>query len=126
MANTEGKEKGQTPSWDPMGGFEIQPEDLVKASSDGENFRLVDCREEDEFAICNLGGAELIPLSHFGAMAEVRIPEKHEFVAIYCHHGVRSVQATAFLRSKGYENVFSVAGGIDRWSQEIDPTVPRY
>ena len=45
---------------------------------------------------------------------------------IYCHHGMRSLQATQFLRGKGYANSFSLAGGIDAWSLQIDPEVPRY
>jgi rhodanese-related sulfurtransferase len=45
---------------------------------------------------------------------------------VICHHGVRSLQVVSWLRAQGVENCFSVAGGIDRWSIEVDPGVPRY
>jgi len=47
-------------------------------------------------------------------------------VVCYCHHGVRSQQVVAFLRRQGFDSVYNLAGGIDAWSQEVDPSVPRY
>ena len=91
--------------------------------------RLIDCREDDEFALNRIEGAELIPLSQFAELAPQRlIGEEAEKmpVVIYCHHGMRSLQATHFLRRHGVAKVWSMAGGIDAWSLEIDPEVPRY
>ncbi|MFZ0593582.1 MAG: rhodanese-like domain-containing protein, partial [Bryobacteraceae bacterium] len=45
---------------------------------------------------------------------------------VYCHHGVRSLQVVSWLRENGVESCYSLAGGIDRWSREVDPSVPRY
>ena len=89
--------------------------------------RLVDCREEDEFALCRISGAELIPLSRFAELAPGLLSSGDERpVVVYCHHGMRSMNATQFLKQKGLEKVWSLAGGIDHWSVAIDPAVPRY
>lgn len=91
--------------------------------------RLIDCREEDEYHYCRIDGAELFPLSRFAEQAQARLlptPENAEPLIIYCHHGMRSLSAAQFLRQKGRHRVWSMSGGIDRWSGEIDPAVPRY
>ena len=89
--------------------------------------RLVDCREEDEFAFCHITGAELLPLSRFAEEAKTHLlSDPDRPIIIYCHHGMRSLQATSFLRRAGHEKVWSMAGGINAWSLEVDPAVPRY
>lgn len=88
--------------------------------------RLIDCRESDEWDYCRLAGAELIPLSTFEVSAEAQLPNREATVIIYCHHGVRSAYAANFLAQRGYANVLNLAGGIDAWSREVDPTVARY
>lgn len=104
---------------------EITPEDtaawLAKAPAD---FQLVDCREPDEWALCRIDGATLVPLSQFAELAPSHLTPDRP-VVVYCHHGMRSLRATHWLRSKGYE-AWSLAGGIDAWSDLIDPAVPRY
>ena len=110
--------------------YEMAPMDL-KALLDDESapaFRLVDCREEDEFALCKIEGAELMPLSNFAALAQERLlaGEGPVPVVVYCHHGMRSMNATMFLRERGLKEVWSLAGGIDLWSQVVDGDVPRY
>ncbi len=87
---------------------------------------LADVREPDEHAICRLEGATLLPLTTFADTARERLPERGARILLYCHHGMRSLRAAEYLRSLGYENAQSITGGIDRWSQEIDPEVPRY
>jgi adenylyltransferase/sulfurtransferase len=84
---------------------------------------LIDVREPSEEAICSLGG-KLIPLQQIPARIG-EIPQDKR-VLIHCHHGGRSLRATQYLRAKGYERVSNIAGGIERWSVEIDPSVPRY
>ncbi len=97
------------------------------ASSTNNQVHWVDCREEDEHAICRIEGAHLIPLSNFAAIMEQSLPEdKNQAIIVHCHHGMRSLQATNFLRQKGYPNSWSLSGGIDLWSQQIDNKVPRY
>lgn len=109
---------------------EISPEELafLAKDPDGPPFRLVDCREEDEYALCRIEGAELIPLSRFGeeAMRKIVQSDDPRPVIVYCHHGMRSLHATMFLRQRGKKETWSLAGGIDLWSRQIDPEVPRY
>ncbi len=99
---------------------------LAQADHDGPPFHFVDCREEDEFAHCRLPSARLIPLSTFAESATSVLPDPAQPIVVYCHHGMRSQQAALFLRQKGYRRTFSMRGGIDAWSCEIDSEVPRY
>ncbi len=87
----------------------------------------IDCREQDEYAICRIEGSTLVPLSNFAAATEPALPEdKDQAIIVYCHHGMRSLRASKFLRQKGHGQVWSMTGGIDLWSQEIDAEVVRY
>ena len=88
--------------------------------------RLIDVREADEFETARIPGAELLPLSQWPALAAEKLTDPAQPLLIHCHHGGRSGQATAFLLHNGFTDVTNVAGGIDAWSQEIDPSVPRY
>ena len=88
--------------------------------------KLVDVREEDEFAVCKIDGAELLPLSSFVQDFAARLSDKSQVILLYCHHGMRSLRAAEYLANLGYTGVKSVVGGIDKWSLEIDPGVPRY
>lgn len=108
-----------------MGFREINALD-ARSLLDAGGVRLVDCREPDEFAICKIGRAELIPLSVFADEAPRKLADTSATILIYCHHGMRSARAAAWLAARGYENVNSLAGGIEAWSLEIDPGVPRY
>lgn len=92
----------------------------------GERPLLIDCREEDELAICRIDGHEWIPLGAFPAHIETIRDSAERGVVVYCHHGMRSQRAAAFLRAHGIENAFSMSGGIDMWSDIIDESVPRY
>ncbi len=87
---------------------------------------LMDCREQSEFDYCRISGAILIPLSDFQERAAALLHSADTFVIIYCHHGVRSLHATQYLRSLGFQNTYSMAHGIDAWSVDIDASVPRY
>jgi len=92
----------------------------------GARLRLIDCREPDEWALCRIEGAEPIPLSIFSGAAAQLLLDKQEPIVIYCHGGVRSLRAGQYLAELGYTDVRSMAGGIDAWSLEVDPSVPRY
>lgn len=89
-------------------------------------FRLVDCREDDEWAICRIEGAELIPLSKFGELATARFQDAEEHIVIYCHHGMRSMKATTWLRQHGFSQTQSMRGGIDAWADMVEPEMTRY
>jgi rhodanese-related sulfurtransferase len=88
--------------------------------------RLIDVREAEEWAICRVEAAELLPLSQWPRIAQERLLDPAEPLLIICHHGVRSRRAAEFLVRSGFSGVTNVAGGIDAWSCEVDPTVPRY
>ena len=92
----------------------------------GGPFVLVDCREPDEHAIAHIAGARLIPLSELVARLAELEPFRDRELAVHCHHGGRSLKAARWLREQGFSRASSMAGGIDAWSLEIDPTVPRY
>jgi rhodanese-related sulfurtransferase len=84
---------------------------------------LLDVRRNDERELCHLGGLH-IPLHELEARF-AEIPRDKLPVIVYCHHGVRSLYAAQFLKYHGYD-ALSLRGGIDAWSLEIDPGVPRY
>lgn len=89
--------------------------------------RLIDCREPEEYAYCHLEGAELVPLSDFAEVARRHgLFDETLPVIVYCHHGMRSLRATHFLRQRGLDTVWSLSGGIEQWSCEIDPQIRRY
>ena len=90
----------------------------------GEKLLLVDVREPWEFALCKLPNATLIPLGSLPANLNALLDSGD--VICYCHHGMRSLDAAAWLRQQGVERAKSMAGGIERWSAEIDSRVPRY
>jgi rhodanese-related sulfurtransferase len=88
--------------------------------------RLIDVREADEYEIAHIAGAELLPLSQWPALVAEKLTDPAQPLLIHCHHGGRSGQATEFLLRNGFTDVTNVAGGIDAWALEIDPSVPRY
>jgi rhodanese-related sulfurtransferase len=113
-------------NWPSTDTLEISPQSVAALKAANETFTFIDCREEDERRVCLIEGTELMPLSRFAEISRQRFTEEGERVVIHCHHGMRSAQAAMFLRQHGMDNVWSLAGGIDAWSQEIDPAVPRY
>jgi rhodanese-related sulfurtransferase len=88
--------------------------------------RLIDVREADEWEVARIDGAELLPLSQWPAIIQSKLTDPDEPLLILCHHGGRSARATDFLVRQGFSDVTNVAGGIDAWSCEIDPAIPRY
>jgi rhodanese-related sulfurtransferase len=105
--------------------FEITPLEVKARLDAGEALRLVDVREPNEFALCRIEGAELIPMrsipQHLNELDTDGPP-----LIVFCHHGVRSLSVVDWLRRQGVENSVSMSGGIDEWSRVIDPAVPRY
>jgi rhodanese-related sulfurtransferase len=88
--------------------------------------KLLDVREPEEFEIAALPGARLIPLGQIPARIEQIADWKNEPVVVYCHHGIRSMHAINFLTQAGFTNLSNLSGGIDAWSREVDPKIPRY
>lgn len=102
---------------------EIEPEELKRRLDSGEDILVLDVREPHEYEICNLG-ARLIPL---GQLAE-RVGELDPTLEIvaHCKGGVRSAKAVELLRNLGFHRVSSLAGGILRWSEKVDSSIPKY
>ncbi len=88
--------------------------------------RLIDVREADEYEIARIPGAELLPLSQWPALALEKLTDPGQQLLIQCHHGGRSARAADFLLRQGFADVTNMAGGIEAWSLEIDPSIPRY
>jgi adenylyltransferase/sulfurtransferase len=106
------------------GGWEMTPQELHALHQKGENPVLLDVRSHDEVEAAAIAGAVHIPLDELGERVGELDPALK--TVVFCHHGVRSLAATGFLRQQGFADVSSLAGGIDRWSVLIDPSVPRY
>lgn len=107
-------------------GVTISPADLAAQLRTENPPRLLDVRESEEHAFCALPNSRLAPLSELMEHVEELADWRDQEVVVYCHHGVRSAHAIALLRPLGFTRLKNLSGGIDRWSQEVDPAVPRY
>jgi rhodanese-related sulfurtransferase len=105
--------------------FEISPE-LVREMIEGgeEEVILLDVREDWEWERAHLEGAIHIPLGELGPRTGELDP--HQEIVAYCHVGERSIDACLVLWEAGFRKVRSMIGGIEAWSELVDPTVPRY
>jgi len=105
--------------------YEITAEEVKAKLDAGETFTLLDVREPWEFETARIPGATLMPMGDVPARANQELdPEDH--VVVICHHGVRSMNVTAWLRQQGFEKAQSMRGGIDAWSRHVDARVPTY
>jgi rhodanese-related sulfurtransferase len=105
--------------------YEINPESVQEMCQRGARFTLLDVREPWEFESARIEGAKLMSMGDVPNRAHQELdPEDH--IIVYCHHGVRSMNVTAWLRQQGFEKAQSMAGGIDAWSRRVDPKVPVY
>lgn len=104
--------------------IEIAPREVQRLLAGGEEFLLVDVREQWEHDAARIDGSVLIPLREIpGSLPQLA---NARAIVLYCHHGIRSLDAAAWLRAQGVGAARSMAGGIERWSTEVDPRVPRY
>jgi rhodanese-related sulfurtransferase len=106
--------------------LEITPRELALQLANGHPIRLIDVRQVWENELARLPESLHIPLNELPHRAAEIPPVAAPLLVVYCHHGVRSLSAADYLLRLGYYNVRSLAGGIDAWSCEVDPTVPRY
>ena len=104
--------------------YEISAEDLRRKLDEPSPPVLLDVRRYDELVISPFPGALHVPMDELQDRLDELDPERETVVV--CHHGVRSLSVTVFLRNEGFRDVSSLAGGTDRWSRVIDPSVPRY
>jgi adenylyltransferase/sulfurtransferase len=94
------------------------------AQAQPQQVLIVDVREPDELAICQIAGAQAIPMRQVPARLAELPRDRH--LLVLCHHGSRSRAVTQFLRAQGYAKVTNIAGGIDAWAEEVDPTLAQY
>lgn len=114
--------------------WEISPREVKAMIDRGEPFTLIDCRTPLEYEIVRLPGATLLPIQEAAGQPEEieALREKQGAnsgngpVIVYCHHGVRSLQMTMFLRQQGVTGAKSMAGGIDLWAIDVEPGMKRY
>jgi len=104
---------------------DLTPEDLHARQQRGEDLQLIDVREPMEYEYCRIEGSQLIPLGELPHHVEDIATDRP--VVLICHHGVRSMQALAYLQHRhGLTNLLNLKGGIDAWSRQVDPEVPVY
>jgi len=106
--------------------IEVSVKDVSNMQLSGAEFLLLDCRETDEHQTANISGATLIPMNEIPDRLPELEPHRERPIVVHCHHGGRSMRVTQWLREQGFAHVQNMAGGIDAWSQEIDPSIPRY
>ena len=105
--------------------YEITAEEVKGKLDAGERFMLLDVREPWEFETAKISCAKLMPMGDVPSRAHQELdPDDH--IVVMCHHGVRSMNVTVWLRQQGFENVQSMRGGIDAWSRNVDQRVPMY
>lgn len=104
--------------------YEVSPSEAAELLRTNQA-RLIDVREPWEFQTAQVEKSVLMPMGDVPARAHQEL-DPDERLVIMCHHGVRSMNVAVWLRNQGFENAQSLRGGIDAWSAEIDPKVPRY
>jgi len=104
--------------------LEIEPEELKELQEKPQEMMLIDIREEYEREICCIQGSEHIPLKMLADVAKMLPKDKK--IVLYCHKGTRSIEALKQLQENGIKNILSLAGGIARWADEIEPEMGQY
>jgi rhodanese-related sulfurtransferase len=105
--------------------FEISPTQVKALQQSGKAFTLLDVREPWEVETSQIAGAKLIPMGDIPSRAHQEL-DPEDYIVVLCHHGVRSLTVTNWLRQQGFENVQSMRGGIDGWARTVDPKIPLY
>lgn len=105
--------------------FEITPSEARTLLCEKESLTLLDVREPWEVQTAHIEGSKHIPMGDIPSRAHQELdPDEH--IVVVCHHGVRSLSVTNWLRQQGFDKAQSMRGGIDAWSRQIDPKVPLY
>jgi len=103
---------------------ELTPLEVAAKLARGDDFDLIDVREPHEYQIARIAGARLIPLASLPEAIPTLRPERE--LVVHCKLGGRSARAVRTLQEAGFRNVWNLAGGITRWSTDVDPAVPTY
>jgi len=105
--------------------LEIDVEELKGKLDRGEAVHLVDVREPAEVEICRFDDAELIPMMKL-FLGQAPAARREDEIVVFCHVGIRSLEAARYLQARGYPRARSLSGGIDAWAARIDPSLRRY
>ena len=107
--------------------LETTVKDVKRRIDSGEKLVFIDVREPEEYAISKIPGSELVPMRAVPAnLQSLEAKSDGGVLVIYCHHGMRSLQVANWLREQGVVECQSMSGGIEAWSLEVDPSIPRY
>lgn len=104
--------------------FDLEVEDLARRLGEAEPPLLLDIREPWETRLCALPDSLFVPMGELPARLS-DLP-RHRPLVVICHHGIRSRQATLWLRHHGVGNAVNLVGGLDAWALRVDPTIGRY
>jgi rhodanese-related sulfurtransferase len=104
--------------------LQMQAVELKRRLDAGEDICLVDCRESWEHTLSAIANSTHLPLAEIADRVQELAFE--EEIVVYCHHGMRSQHAAMILLESGFKKVHNLIGGIDAWSQVVDPSIPRY
>lgn len=102
----------------------LNPTEVKQILDNKNGTRLIDVREEWEHKVAKIEGSELMPLSNF--MSHISELNRDDNLIFYCHTGARSANVCNYLANQGFKNLINLKGGIEAWSDEVDPSVPRY
>ena len=119
-------ERGMPADWPMHEAVELGPGKVKAMLEAGDDITLLDCRTQKEKDVAAIDGAVFMPIQEIPDRIEELDAYLDRKLIVFCHAGVRSMKVTMFLRERGFEDVWSMAGGIDLWSQAIDGAVPRY
>ena len=103
---------------------QISPPQVKQLLDAGQSIVLLDVREPEEVALVRIGGAVHIPMGDIPSRVHELDPDAD--IVVYCHHGIRSASVAAFLMQRDFASVANLSGGIDAWSETVDPSLPRY
>lgn len=103
-----------------------KPEELKEKLANRDDFVLLDVRNQDEVDAASVKGAMHIPLDQLDDRMDDLEQIKEKEIVVMCHHGMRSLMAQEYLAALGFKRVRNLTGGIDAYSVQADPTIPRY
>ena len=106
--------------------IEIDVQSVKSMLDNATDFLLIDCREVSEHEHCRIEGSQLIPMNETPDRVSEIEAHSSKPIVVHCHHGGRSMQVVNWLRANGFPQAQNMVGGIEAWSCEIDPSVPRY
>ena len=106
--------------------LEVGVQDVKSMLDAGEDFVLLDCRRPDEHEFARIGGESFVPMDELPDRVAELGEDRDRKIVVYCHHGSRSLMVARWLRHQGWTRAQSMRGGIDQWSVEINPSLPRY